>query len=218
MSMKIDTKTKNLKMVQLSFMTALIVVLQLLAALLVRVGAVAPTLSLIPIVIGGAALGCGAGAFLGFVFGLIAFICGITGLDAFTNMMFSARPVETVCICLLKGVLCGLLGAVAYKLLSKATKGKLFPSVLVSSVIVPVVNTAVYVFGMAVFFRDFITDNQGNPLYTSNDGLFIVVGGVIVIIIGNFLLELVVNAICCPALAGILSKTKQYKSLFNSNK
>ena len=211
-----NTHEKNLRMVQISLLAAVIVVLQILATLLIRVGAVAPTLALIPLVIGASALGVKAGAILGFVFSLVAFICGLTGFDAFTYQMIMFKPLETVIICFLKGIVAGILAALVYKgcmMLFKTKKNVFVPSLL-AAIVAPVANTSVYVVGMALFFRDMVTDANGNPIFASNEALMTVIIGVFAIIIGNFILELIVTGASCPIITSILAKSRSYKKLF----
>ena len=122
MSKVIDKKTKNRAMVQLAFFSALIVVLQLIGTMLVRVGAVAPALAPIPLVIGCIIFGYKGALILGSVFGFITLSCGITGFDVFTNHMFQFKPIETAAICFGKAILAALLGVVVYKLAIKIFK------------------------------------------------------------------------------------------------
>ena len=206
---------KNLRMVQLALLTTVLVVLQLFATFLIRVGVVAPTLALIPLVIGSAALGVKAGAILGAVFGLIAFICGLTGFDAFTNAMIMYKPAETIIICFLKGILAGVLAALVYKCFIKPFKKKknVFIPSLLASIIAPVANTAIYVLGMAMFFRDMVTDANGDAIYSSNEALITVMIGVFLIIIGNFILEVIVTGVVTPVITSLLTKNKTFRKL-----
>ncbi|MGN1062682.1 MAG: ECF transporter S component, partial [Candidatus Scatosoma sp.] len=71
----------------LAILLALVIVLQT-ALGSVKIGATSFSLVLIPIVLGGILYGAWAGAFLGFVFGLITLIYGITGADYFTMVLF----------------------------------------------------------------------------------------------------------------------------------
>ena len=68
------------KLVTLAIFTALIIVLQLTANV-AKIGPVSITLSLVPIVVGAALYGTGAGAYLGGVFGLVVLMCCISGMD-----------------------------------------------------------------------------------------------------------------------------------------
>lgn len=200
---------KNLKMVQLAVLAATMVVLQIAVTLLVRVGAVAPTLALIPLVIGSAALGVKAGVVLGTLFGAIAYICGLTNLDTFTNLMITYKPFETAMICILKAVLAGVISALVFKFVMRISKKKLFPAALASSVIAPIVNTAVYVLGMALFFRELVPGYT----FTDSDAIWVVIGSVFMIIITNFIMEVIVTGICSPIVMTALSKNKEFKKM-----
>ena len=81
--------------------TAIVVVLQLLGSF-VRFGPFSVSLVLIPIVVGAAMYGAGAGAWLGFVFGMAVLLSG----DAAAFLPIS--PLGTVVTVLAKGTLAGL--------------------------------------------------------------------------------------------------------------
>jgi len=95
---------------------ALVIVLQLFGSS-VRIGPTSFSLVLIPIAVGGILLGKGAGAFLGFVFGLITLIAGITGTDVFTQILFQDHPFLTSLVCLGKGMAAGFGAGLIYQLL-----------------------------------------------------------------------------------------------------
>ena len=116
---------KNLRMVQLAMIIAIMVVLQIFGAALVRVAITVPALVLIPLYIGSAAFGKKYGAILGGIFGVITLILGVTGFDAYTNGLFLYKPLATAVICLGKGILAGFLSAVVYEALMKLFKNKL---------------------------------------------------------------------------------------------
>lgn len=204
-----SSRKKNLENVQLALLAAVMVVLQLVATMLVRVGAVAPTLALIPLVIAASALGVKGGAILGSLFGFITFICGLAGLDAFTNAMIMYKPLETLLICILKAGLAGILSALIYKLFILMFKKKIFVASLAASVVAPVVNTAIYVLGMAMFFREMVPGHT----FTENDSLWVIIVSVFLIIVANFIMELIVTTVCTPIVASILSKNKEYRKM-----
>lgn len=185
---------------------AIMIVLQVLAASLVRISITCPSLVLIPLFIGSAAFGKKCSALLGGVFGTVTLILGITGLDLYTNGLFLYKPIETVIICLGKGILAGLLSAVVYEALIKVTHGKLFPSSIIASAVTPIVNTGLYILGVFFFFKNYSGFNE-------NDSFFAVVWAVILGVLFNFILELALNIICCPALAVSLSKIGSFKKL-----
>ena len=67
MSTATSSLTKTQRMVGLAIFTAVIIVLQLVATF-VKVGPISITLTVVPIVVGAAVYGKGAGAYLGGVF------------------------------------------------------------------------------------------------------------------------------------------------------
>ena len=78
------------RMVGIAVLAALVVVLQLLSSV-IKIGTVSITLTLIPIVVGAAFYGPGAGAILGTVFGLVVYINSATGADMGGNLVFLAN-------------------------------------------------------------------------------------------------------------------------------
>ena len=90
-----NSNGKTRRLAGLALFTAIVVVLQLLGSF-IKVGPFAVSLVLIPIVVGAAVYGVSAGAWLGFVFGVVVTIAVVTGADQGGYIMFSARPVMTV--------------------------------------------------------------------------------------------------------------------------
>ena len=82
---------KIVRMATLAILTAIVVVLQLMGSF-IHIGPVAISLTLIPIVVGAAMLGTSAGAFLGFVFGLVVTIACVNGTDMGGNMDVRCQP------------------------------------------------------------------------------------------------------------------------------
>ena len=200
-----NSKKRTLRLAQIAMLIALIVVLQIIAALLSK-AAILPvniTLTLIPLVIGAVMFGPGAGAILGTAFGIIAIILGATGADAFTLTLLQMNPFATVAICLLKGAAAGAAaGAIAIPF---NKKDKIYPAVICAAVTAPIVNTGLCVAGLLIFFWDFITgmaDQAGQSLL-----LFVLVGLVGV----NFVVEFVINAVLGPAVVRIIEAVKKSK-------
>ena len=88
--MRAHEKTRRLT--GLALMTAIVIVLQLVASALVKVGVFAPTLTLAPILIGAAIYGPKAGAYLGGVFGVVVTITCIIGWDAGRQRPLECQP------------------------------------------------------------------------------------------------------------------------------
>ena len=97
----------------MALLTAVVVILQFLGAF-VRFGPFSISLVLIPIVVGAALYGPLAGAWFGFVFGLVVLLSG----DAAAFLVVS--PLGTILTVLLKGSLAGLCAGLVYKALSRS--------------------------------------------------------------------------------------------------
>ncbi len=182
---KVNTKT----LAGLGLMTAVVIVLQLLGGA-IRFGTFSVSLVLLPIVVGAALYGAGAGAFLGLVFGAAVLISG----DA--AVFWAINPVGAVVICLLKGTLAGLCAGLLYKAFEK--KSAALGTVL-AAVAAPVVNTGVFLLGCSVFFMDTIKE------WAVSAGSANVVAYMFVGFVGlNFLFELAVNVLLCPAIVRVI--------------
>lgn len=206
MAKKINSREKNLRMVQLSMIMAIMVVLQVAGAALVRVGITVPALVLIPVFIGAAAFGKTGGAILGGFFGIITVILGVTGLDAYTNGLFLLKPIETIVICMGKGILAGFLSALVYELCMKAFKKNVIPSTIISAAITPLVNTGLYILGVYLFFKE-ASGFEASASFTT------VIVAVFIAVVANFMIEVAINIVCCPVLVSVLAKNKQFGKL-----
>ena len=184
-----SSSKKTLKMVQLAFLLALVIVLQLFGSS-IKVGATSFSLVLIPIAVGGILLGKTAGAFLGGVFGLITLIAGITGTDVFTQILFQDHPFLTSLVCLGKGMAAGFGAALIYQLLNKKNK---FVGVLSAAAIAPILNTGLFILG-ALLMSDTLSANFVAEGSTVIYFLVIVCAGI------NFIVEFFVNLIVSPGL------------------
>ncbi|MBO5285446.1 MAG: ECF transporter S component [Clostridia bacterium] len=178
--------TKNI--VYLAILTALLIVLNLLGSVFKIVTNV--NLTLIPIVLGALMLGIKGGIILGVISGLMTFIFGVTGVDPFTQFLFSQHPVLTFLTCTVKITAAGALGGLVYKLISKKNT---YVATFVASAVVPVVNTALFIVG-ALTMYDSIS------ALASPDGYGVVYFLVIVCAGVNFLIELAINVLVAPAI------------------
>ena len=96
-----SSRNRTRKLVGIALFSAIVVVLQLLGAF-IRLGQFSVSLVLIPIVVGSAVYGMGAGTWLGFMFGFAVMISG----DAAS--FIALNPAGTFITVLLKGILAGL--------------------------------------------------------------------------------------------------------------
>lgn len=177
------------KLVGVALLIALMIVLQFLGTILpIKIGPVSLSLVLIPIVIGAAVYGPGAGAVLGAAFGILANIFCANGMDAGGHMVFQASPILCIVVVMLKGILCGYAAGLVYKLLAKKNG---YIAMLCAAIVCPVVNTGIFLLGMRLFFMDVLSVWAGG----SNVAGYILTG----IILVNFLPELALNIIVSPA-------------------
>ena len=180
------------KLVGLALLSAVVVVLQLLAGT-IQIGPFSPSFVLIPIVVGAAIYGAGAGAFLGGVFSVVVVIACITGADKGGNILWTANPALTALMCMLKGIAAGWVAGLVYRAFSK--KHKILGAVL-AAILCPIVNTGIFVLGMFLLFKDILVSWAGgsNVVYYA---LFIMVGV-------NFLIEVLSNMILSPVIVRVV--------------
>ncbi|MBR3965177.1 MAG: ECF transporter S component [Clostridia bacterium] len=178
------------KLTLVAMFTAIVAILAYMGGF-IKIGALASiSLTLIPVVLGGAICGPLVGAWLGLVSGAVFFATA----DAAYWLGLSAGG--TIVTVLLKGLLAGLSAALAYKLLVKVNR---YLAILVSAVVAPVVNTSLFILGCFVFFFDNIVAGaaaSGQSLF-----VFIVVGYIGL----NFVFELLANILVSPALLRVLN-------------
>ena len=187
-------KQQTRQMVQLSLLSAIIIVFQAMA---LGTGAWLQTsinLTLVPIALGAMILGPSAGAFLGAVCGVVILLCGIFNLDKFTGILFQNNPLITAAICLVKTTVAGWIAGWVYRIL----KNKMpLISVFIVSALIPIINTGLFILGAFLITEtiqtEFGTGNYANVL------LYIVLG----LAIPGFLLEFPLNIVMSPALKHI---------------
>ncbi len=177
------------RMVGIALLMAMVIVLQFVGGMIPPVGGtVSISLVLIPIVLGSAVFGPGAGAFLGATFAVVTVINCITGSDAGGAMVFQASPALCILVVMGKSVLAGLASGWTYRLLSKRNA---YVAMLCAAVVCPVVNTGVFLSCMAVLFPQVLNAWAGG-----SDVLTYVLSALILF---NFVPELVINLVFSPA-------------------
>ena len=191
---------KTVRLAQLSILSALIVVLQLMSYS-VKIGPFGLSLVLIPIVIGGALFGARSGAILGGVFGVVVVLCCIFGLDVGGNMLWSINPLLTALICVGKGLAAGAAGAVVSKAFQKANKPTV--GVFLSAVTVPIVNTGLFLTMLSLCFYDTLV------LWAAGQNVvYYVLTGIILL---NFVPELLLNMILAPVAQRVIAAVRRSK-------
>ena len=193
------TKTKSgvYRLTGLAILTAIIIVLQIFTTF-VKFGPFSITLALIPMVVGAAMYGVGAGAYLGAVLGVVVTVMCITGGDIGGAMVWAANPFMCAVMCVLKTAAAGLCAGLVFKALSKANK---YLAVLLAAIVSPIVNTGLFIAGMLLFFKDLLAAwAGGTDLLT-----YIIIGltGV------NFLVELGVNIVLTPVVVKVIDAVRK---------
>ena len=187
------------KLVGIATLTALVVGLQFLSNY-VSFGSISITLALIPIAMGAILYGPLAGLFLGAVMGAIVIAAPST-----QAVFMPVNPAATIILCLLKTAIAGLVSGLLFKLFAFIAKKQndvkkkkiLFAvGVIVAALVVPVINTGLFIVGASIFFMDLF-------------GNFITI--IDAVITTNFLVEFLVSAILSPALVTLIKVlTRQY--------
>ena len=187
-------KEKMLRLTLTAIFTAIVLVVQMVGSS-IKVGPVSFSLVLIPIVVGGMLIGPYGGAFLGFVFGLVTVIGGLTGADPFTAYLLQAgtsSAIFTVLLCLVKATAAGLISALIFKALSNENK---YLGVILASATAPIVNTGIFVLGTLTVLAAPLSANTAFVNDTSSLVYFVIIGCAGV----NFIVELLVNIVLSPS-------------------
>lgn len=183
-------KTDNVKrIVGIGLFTAIVAVLQLLGSF-IHFGPFAISLVLVPIVVGAALYGVGAGAWLGAVFGAAVLLEG----DAAAFMAVSIPG--TLITVMAKGILAGLAAGAVYRLLAKHHS---LVAIFAAALVCPLVNTGVFLLGCVVFFLPTITQ-WGLAAGFADAGSYLIAGMVGL----NFLVETAIDLVLSPTVARLV--------------
>lgn len=178
------------KLVGIALLIAIVVVLQLLGQF-IKFGPVSISLVLMPIVVGAAVYGPGAGAILGLAFSVVVL------LQPDTVYFYGLSVIGTVVTVLVKGVVCGWIAGLVYRIFAKKNT---MLGVVLAAVICPIFNTGIFFLGCVTFFLE--------PLAAT--GIENVAMHAITIFIGfNFVAEFVANVLCCPIILRLLHVLKR---------
>lgn len=178
--------------------TALVIILQMLGNF-IRFGTFQVSLVLIPIVLGAAMCGKYMGAWLGLVFGLVVLLNG----DA--NLFLTFHAPGAVVTVLAKGIACGLVTGLVYGWIAKRNQTA---AIIVAAMVCPIVNTGVFALGCYTFFLKNLPDIARTlQVSFTNNAAFVF----LVLIGGNFLVELGINIILSPTVIRVLNVAKKIR-------
>lgn len=187
-------KAQTQKLVAGAILAALVIVLQLVAGY-IKVGPASITLTLAPIIIGGAIYGKRMGAFLGLVFAIAVLV------EPGTAVFYACNWWATIVIVLAKSIISAFVAAWVYEIISK--KNGLL-AVIASGIVLPLLNTGIFVVGSYFFFVPVFNprgDLSGWPLLSA-----IALGIAI-----NFAVELGVNLVLSTGITTVIKAVKKSK-------
>ena len=144
-------------------LAAIAAVLQLVGSA-IRLGPFSVSLVLIPIVLGAALYGWGMGCWLGLVFGAVVLLSGDAGL------FLAADPGGAIVTVLSKGIACGAAAGLCCRWLHPR-----YPTILLSALAAPLVNTGAFLPGCRLFFMPLIHQRAQQAGY-AGAGAYLMVG------------------------------------------
>lgn len=192
------TNKQNIKKTaELAILTAIVIAFQFLGAF-IHIGPTSISLVLIPIVIGAVLTGPKGGAFLGFIFGAMTYIAGVSGTDYFTTVLFQAQPIATAVICLGKGICAGLCAGLMYRALAKKNA---FAASVAAAAVAPIVNTGLFILGGLLLVNGTLSANLANFGAGGQTVVYFLIIGCAGL---NFIAEFLVNLVVSPAINTIV--------------
>lgn len=191
------TGLNTLKLTQTAILAAVILMMAFIPFLgYIHLGPLSATTLVIPVAIGAAVIGPGAGAVLGFVFGATSYI-QCFGLDPFGTTLNEISPIFTLIMCFVPRILMGFLTGLIYKAVSKASP---IAGAVTCSIAAPALNTVFFVGALMLFF--------GSSEYIRSFGdSFIAV--VAVLVTWNAVFELVATGILGSCIAPLMIKLEK---------
>lgn len=178
----------------LAILLALVIVLQYYGGYFKLFGT-SLSFVLIPIVLAGMLYGPLEGGLIGFCFGVVVVLQGITGVDVFTEAMILGQPVWTILLCLVKGTAAGVVSGYVYKIIKKKNR---YVGVFTAAASAPIVNTGLFIVGALCFLQETIRNAPSKITGYSGEAMIYYL---VVIVAGtNFLIELSLNLILAPTL------------------
>lgn len=196
-------KTKNFfsakNVAVLGVLLALVIVLQAFGGS-IPIGIVQLNFTLIPIVLGAILLGPWAGGFLGLACGVVVLIQVIIAPSGFYYIIWLNDPIITVITCISKTTLAGIAAGFLFKLVEKKNR---YAAVFVSSAIVPIINTGVFIL-CCLWMNESIKLTQEWMITVLGKTEFLGLNPFVFILLGlvtfNFFVELGVNLVVAPGL------------------
>ena len=195
-------KSNYRKLTVLSILIAVTIVLQVMATFLpIKINGTALSFTLIPIIVAAVFYGVSGGAIVGFAFGVVVFIMGVTGADAFTLWCIEYNWFFTLLATVVRTTACGALTALIFKAILAGVNKKI--SYYIVAVCTPVINTGIFVL---LFMTLFSNSEKMIELAASVNYTSFVSFTVLFIAGVNFLFELATTVLLAPPVCMALEK------------
>ena len=182
--MRASEKTRRLT--GLALMTAIVVVLQVVASF-VKFGPFTITLALAPIL----------------VFGAVVLLACILGWDMGGNVLWNANPFLTALVCLGKGILAGLAAGLVYRAIAWGGKshssGRMLGGSIAAGIVSPVVNTGLFLLGLFFLFPTYL------EAWATGAGQTVITYMIFTMVSINFVLELLINLVLSTVIVRVVS-------------
>ena len=165
------------EMVVVASLGAIVAVLQYIS-MFIKFGPFNITLALTPVVVGAILYGPKAGGILGAIMGVVVLL---TNSEAF----FVVNPIATIFVCIAKSMIAGALAGYIYQFIQNKNVG-----IVVSSVMMPIVNTLIFVICCLLFFFPTLRE------WASGQNTLVYLFGTMIGL--QFLVELTINSLLSP--------------------
>ena len=143
------------RMAQLAILIAIILVMAFTPLGYLRIGTLSITFLTIPVAIGAVILGPGAGALLGFVFGMTSFM-QCFGMDPFGTALMGINPFFTFVMCVVTRTLMGWLAGLIYRavshMLGNSSQLSRSSAGAIACATYPILNTLFFMTSLYLFF------------------------------------------------------------------
>lgn len=199
--------SKVRSMTLIAVLAALLIAMSLTPIGYLKVGPLSITFNMIPVAIGGIALGPAAGLILGAVFGFTSF-AQCFGADAFGAFLLELNPFFTFVTCVVTRSLAGFLAGLVNKAFMSMTK-KPAVSFCATGLCASLFNTIFFVGTMMLLFgRESISEAAGGAIDASLGIIAFFVGFTTINAVWEAVAAFVITGAVCTALykAGLINK------------
>ena len=194
-----NVRSRTAWLARLAILLAVIIVMTALNIGNIPIGPIVATVYQIPVIIGAALLGVGAGCILGGAWGVFCFWLALSGqtTDVVALAAIQQSPLLYFCIAFFPRLLCGLLSGLVCRGMQRVCRGKGTLAFAVTGAVGSLCNTVFYLGALYLLIRDLLASLYG-----------IDVGAVGAMVLGvattNGLLEAVLSCVLTAAICRAL--------------